>query len=258
MPQRDGFPRIGTQGSTRGHGRCQMEARPAGGLPRGSRLLRRQMVAFGLRLSTNVVVLRTSAAASACHAACSGLRTAAQPRARYSTARAAGPGPVQPAQPRLPWEGDGEMAEGETIALLPEDGGRMPMDWARDKGLLNVELFDKWAPFIFSESDRPDSEEKPNRYRRAFIALANDWASPDDIFLDSPEANYAVLMAAGLPGTQDVAQSPQGKRILAEARRAVHLQREPNFLEAYGIPPSFSVLLKRIEEDQSRTCYANA
>jgi hypothetical protein len=148
------------------------------------------------------------------------------------------------------------MAEGETIALLPEGGGRMPMAWARDKGLLNLELFDKWAPFIFSESDRPDSEEKPNRYRRAFMALANDWASPDDIFLDSPEASYAVLMAAGLPGTQEVAQSPQGKRILAEARRAVHLQREPNFLEAYGIPPTFSVLLKRIEEDQSRTCYA--
>jgi len=73
----------------------------------------------------------------------------------------------------------------------------MPMAWARDKGLLNLELFDKWAPFIFSESDRPDSEEKPNRYRRAFMALANDWASPDDIFLDSPEASYGRVDGRG-------------------------------------------------------------
>jgi hypothetical protein len=98
---------------------------------------------------------------------------------------------------------------------------------------------------------------KPNRYRHAFIALANDWESPDEIFLASSEGAYAVLMAAGLPGTEETAQSPQGKRVIAEAGRALRLQREPNFLDAYGIPPTFNVLLKRIEDDETRTCYAN-
>jgi phage terminase large subunit-like protein len=149
------------------------------------------------------------------------------------------------------------MAEGETIVVGSEHPGRVPADWARSLGLLEVDLSDKWAPFIFSESDGPKGEVKPNRYRSAFIALANDWESPDDIFLDSAEGNYAVLMAAGLPGTEDVAQSPQGKRVIAEARRALRLQREPNFLEAYGIPPTFDVLLKRIEDDKKKTCYAN-
>jgi phage terminase large subunit-like protein len=157
----------------------------------------------------------------------------------------------------MPWDEGGEIAEGETIALRPDGGIRIPMAWAREKGFLNLEFFDRWAPFIFSESDGPSSEQKPNRNRRAFIALANDWESPDDIFLESPEASYALLMAAGLPGTAEAAQSPQGKRILAEAKRAVRLQREPNFLEVYGIPPTFSVLLKRIEDDQARTCYAD-
>jgi hypothetical protein len=123
--------------------------------------------------------------------------------------------------------------------------------------LLDVDLTYEWAPFIFSESDKPEGEPKPNRYRHAFVALANDLASPDDIFLASPEAHYAVLMAAGLPGTEEAAESPQGRRVLDEARRALHLRREPNFLEPYGIPPTFPVLLARIEEDQKRTCYAN-
>jgi hypothetical protein len=149
------------------------------------------------------------------------------------------------------------MTEGETIVLGTEHPGREPMDWASSAGLLNVELNDQWAPFIFSESDGPKGDVKPNRYRHAFIALANDWESPDEIFLASSEGAYAVLMAAGLPGTEETAQSPQGKRVIAEAGRALRLQREPNFLDAYGIPPTFNVLLKRIEDDETRTCYAN-
>ncbi|HJX52206.1 MAG TPA: L,D-transpeptidase [Polyangia bacterium] len=166
--------------------------------------------------------------------------------------------PIPPVrQQPMPWDEGGELAEGETIALRPEGGGRMPIAWARDKGLLDVDLSRLWAPFIFSESDKPDGEVKPNRYRRAFTDLASDFATPAEIFLSSPEANYAVLMAAGLPGTDDAAASAQGRRILNEARRAMHLRSEPNFLEVYGIPPSLLVLLKRIDEDRERTCYAN-
>jgi hypothetical protein len=160
-------------------------------------------------------------------------------------------------RPPLPWDEGGELAEFETIALGSEHGGREPIEVAVADGLLDVDLSYEWAPFIFSESDPPHGEPKPNRYRRAFIALANDWASPDDIFLDSREATYAVLMAAGMPGNEETAQSPQGKRILDEARRALHLRHEANFLEPYGIPPTFPVLRKRIEEDNTRTCYAN-
>ncbi|MGB8295916.1 MAG: hypothetical protein WCG85_10860 [Polyangia bacterium] len=170
---------------------------------------------------------------------------------------AAEPVPIQPTQPRLPWDQGGELAEGETIVVGTEPPGREPLDWARSAGLLTADLSDKWAPFIFSESDSAKADVKPNRYRRAFIALANDWESPDEIFLASPEGAYAVLMAAGLPGTEDSAQSPQGKHVIAEAGRAMRLQREPNFLEAYGIPPTLDVLLKRIEEDKQKTCYAD-
>ena len=190
------------------------------------------MLAFGPHPATNLTVMRTvrpltwfaALVVLACARPPSPKRDAAPPK------RTAELAPVQPAQPRLPWDGDGEMAEGETIVVGSEHPGRVPADWARSLGLLEVDLSDKWAPFIFSESDGPKGEVKPNRYRSAFIALANDWESPDDIFLDSAEGNYAVLMAAGLPGTEDVAQSPQGKRVIAEARRALRLQREPNFL----------------------------
>jgi hypothetical protein len=166
------------------------------------------------------------------------------------------PIPSVPKQP-LPWDEGGELAQGETIALLAGNGNRIPMAWVRDKGLLNVDLSRLWAPFIFSESDTPDGEPKPNRYRQAFTDLASDFVSPEQVFLASPEGNYAVLMAAGLPGNEDAARSPQGRRVLNEAWRALHLRREPNFLEPYGIPPTLLVLQKRIDEDRGRTCYAD-
>ena len=170
--------------------------------------------------------------------------------------------PASPVQPEpqavpFPWEQGGQLAEDETIALRPDHGGREAIAKAVASGLLDVDLSSEWAPFIFSESDGPGGEQKANRYRRAFVALGNDWSSPDDVFLASPEATYALLMAAGLPGNEETAQSPQGKRVLDEARRASRLRHEPNFLEPYGIPPTLPVLRARIEEDKKRTCYAS-
>jgi len=219
----------------------------------------RLMLAFGPRPATNLTVMRTvrsipwfaALMMMACTHPPSPKRDAA---AAESTTK---PSPVQPAPPPLPWNQEGEMTDGETIVLGTEHPGREPVGWARSAGLLNVELNDQWGPFIFSESDGPKGDVKPNRYRHAFIALANDWESPDEIFLASSEGAYAVLMAAGLPGTEDAAQSPQGKHVIAEAGRALRLQREPNFLEAYGIPPTLDVLFKRIEDDKKRTCYAD-
>jgi hypothetical protein len=217
------------------------------------------MLAFGQGRATNLTEMR-SLRSLAWFAALMVMTCARPPSPRRDaapTTPAAAPIPVQPAQPPLPWDQGGGLAEGETIVVGIEHPGREPLDWARSAGLLTVDLSDKWAPFIFSESDGPKGEVKPNRYRRAFIALANDWENPDEIFLASPEGAYAVLMAAGLPGNEDAAQSAQGKRAIGEAKRAMRLQREPNFLEAYGIPPTFDVLLKRIEDDKQRTCYAN-
>jgi hypothetical protein len=220
------------------------------------------MVAFGLRLSINVVVLQTlrllpqlvPLAILACAQPPSPARDVAPPDSQPAPA----PSPIPSArQQPMPWDEGGELAEGETIVLQTDGGNRLPIAWARDRGLLNVDLSRLWAPFIFSESDTPNGEVKPNRYRLAFTDLASNFASPDEIFMASPEASYAVLMAAGLPGTEEAAQSPQGRRILNEARRAMHLRHEPNFLEPYGIPPTLLVLQTRIDEDRTRTCYAD-
>jgi hypothetical protein len=220
------------------------------------------MVAFGPRLFANVGLLRTlrplpqlaALVIMACARPPSPVRDATPPDAEPVPAS----GPIPPVrQQPMPWDEGGELAQGETLALRPGHGGREPLDRARSGGLLDVDLSRLWAPFIFSESDPPKGEVKPNRYRLAFTDLASNFATPDEIFMASPEANYAVLMAAGLPGTEEAAQSPQGKRVLAEARRAMHLRHEPNFLEPYGIPPTLLVLQTRIEEDRGRTCYAN-
>jgi len=220
--------------------------------------------AFGPRMSTNVMAVRTlrllALLATLVVLACMGRPTPIPPREAAPPDSGAtpvsGPIPTVRQQP-MAWDEGGELAEGETLALRSGQGNRIPIAWARDKGLLDVDLSRLWTPFIFSESDSPDGEAKPNGYRRAFIDLATEFATPDEIFLRSPEATYALLMAAGLPGTDEAAASPQGKRILKEARRAMHLRREPNFLEVYGIPPSLLLLMKRVDEDRNRTCYAD-
>jgi len=238
-----------------------MEARPAV-LPRAASGLRWRVFAFGPQISINVVV-RTLRLVPWCFAlvalACA--RPPVPGPARDAALPDSAPIPLSspiPAvrQQPMPWDEGGELAEGETIALRPGHGAREPREWARSSGLLDVNLSRLWAPFIFSESDGPDSEVKPNRYRLAFTDLASDYVTPDEVFWSSPEANYAVLMAAGLPGTDEAAASPQGRRVLNEARRAMHLRHGPNFLEAYGIPPALLVLLTRIDEDRKRTCYS--
>ncbi len=183
-------------------------------------------------------------------------RKAVPPGAR-SPAGPPGPGArtITPAHPRRRWAALRPLAPGQTYVL----GGTLPRPATRAEaqaqGLLDVDLSDDWAPFLFSESDGAGSEVKPNAYRKTFVALANDRASPDELLMQTPQGELAALSAAGLALDKGAAESREGKRAIAEARRAVHVQHDRNYLEAYGIPPSLSVLLARIGDDEHKTCY---
>jgi hypothetical protein len=63
------------------------------------------------------------------------------------------------------------------------------------------------------------------------------------------------MSAAGVALEKGAAETSEGRRAIAEAKRAVRVQRDRNYLEAYGIPPTLSVLLARFEEDRGKTCY---
>jgi hypothetical protein len=163
---------------------------------------------------------------------------------------------VEPAAPVVPWDPRGPLAEGETYALGAPDYRRESVAEARSQGLLDVDLSDEWAPFIFSESDGPSRPVKPNKYRGTFVALANDRRSPEEILMETPQGALAAMSAAGVVLEKGAAETSEGRRAIAEAKRAVRVQRDRNYLEAYGIPPTLSVLLGRFEEDRGKACYA--
>jgi len=163
---------------------------------------------------------------------------------------------VEPVVPVEPWDPHGPLKEGETYALGAPDLRREAVAEARARGLLDVDLSDEWAPFIFSESDGPGRPTKPNSYRATFIALANDRRSPEEILMETPQGALAAMSAAGVALEKGAAETSEGRRAIAEAKRAVRVQRDRNYLEAYGIPPTLSVLLARFEEDRGNHCYA--
>ncbi len=163
---------------------------------------------------------------------------------------------VAPLAPVAPWDPRGPLLPGETYALETDGPRREGVAEARKQGLLDVDLSDAWAPFIFSESDGPGTPTKPNAYRDTFVRLANDRASPEEILMETPQGALAALSAAGIAPDKGAAETSQGRHAIAEARRAVRVQRDRNYLEAYGIPPTLSVLLTRMEEDRGKACYA--
>ncbi|MBC8134198.1 MAG: L,D-transpeptidase [Deltaproteobacteria bacterium] len=101
--------------------------------------------------------------------------------------------------------------------LLWENGKErwMEAQAAVAAGYTLVDLGDDWTPYIFAEQHDEAGQPLHNRYRRVFIGLAND-----------------ALDSDGQP------LEPGGK----------------NYLELYGIFPSFSVLRTRFLEDQSKSC----
>lgn len=158
-----------------------------------------------------------------------------------------------PAPPR-PWDQGVPLTAGETYAFYPEGARREFIQVAVEKGLIDVDLSDEWAPFIFLDSGGSSSDSKPNRYRDIFLALANNRKSPEEIFMDSPQGAYAALSAAGIPVSKGVEETPEGKKVINEARRTVRNQRDRNYLEVYGIPPTLTVLLSRVNEDVGKRC----
>jgi hypothetical protein len=119
--------------------------------------------------------------------------------------------PVKPARPPIPARPQmAALAPGETYRYAKGVGTKATIAAAREAGLLDVDLGDGWAPLIFQDSAGPGDEPKPNAYRETFVALASEKIDEDGQPLKAGEHNY---------------------------------------LEAFGIPPTLSVLATRIEED---------
>jgi len=106
--------------------------------------------------------------------------------------------------------------EGRALAVV--DGKERWVDpkAAEAAGYTIVDLRDSWTPGILVEDKTPEGAPMPNRYRRVFIGLANDQLDSDGEPLEPGEKNY---------------------------------------LELYGIFPSFSVLRARFIEDETAPCH---
>lgn len=139
-------------------------------------------------------------------------------------------------------------------------------------GLTVVDLSNYWVPFIFSERDGSDEEPSPNTFRPVFQKLANDWPYESRTL---EAARLAVesraerhrrqrieeLRSEGLNeeqirerlGLED--EEALKKETVAEELIEDGVGEEGHFLEAYGIPPSFSVLRKRALEEIDRPCF---
>jgi hypothetical protein len=107
-------------------------------------------------------------------------------------------------------------SEGRVLLVSGADERWMEAQAALASGYTIVDLSDDWTPFIFAPQTDATGQLLPNRYRRIFIGLANDQLDED-----------------GEP-------LPPG---------------EKNYLELYGISPSFSVLRARFLDDEQHPCH---
>ncbi|MDZ4693787.1 MAG: murein L,D-transpeptidase [Deltaproteobacteria bacterium] len=169
-----------------------------------------------------------------------------------------------PAEMPVPWKAQPVLKPGQVFALSP--GRPMVQDEkaAREAGLLVVDLGDAWFPLIFSETDAdprlPTAVEPKvleNPYRKTFVALANDEVSPELLYLrgDGP-TKVVPSVPQGLAGR--ALKDFERERDEKQKKRIEHMMRQPvhNYLEAFGIPPTLSVLARRLFEDNKRTtCY---
>jgi hypothetical protein len=110
------------------------------------------------------------------------------------------------------------LSDSQAIVIHDGKEDRIDAEAARRSGYTIIDFSDDWTPFIFAPQKAPDGTVMNNRYRRVFIGLANDTLDEDGEPLPAGEKNY---------------------------------------LELYGIPPSFGVLRERFLADEQQTCHAN-
>jgi hypothetical protein len=152
--------------------------------------------------------------------------------------------------------------EGQTLAVHKGAARVMPISEARASGLLDVDLGDGWVPFIFSETDPdpgPDAGppvSKPNAYRKTFLDLANDRVDPEEVFL-AGGATRALDLEEEEAEKNGRDKQDKDRAKEKEAKARVRKRTEPvrNHLEVFGIPPTLSVLLRRLEDDARKVCF---
>jgi hypothetical protein len=111
------------------------------------------------------------------------------------------PKPVGPVHAPIPARAAAPALEpGQTFIYQGETPRPLKIDEARAQGLLDVDLDDGWAPFIFQDGD--GDQAKPNAYRATFIDLANDRINADGQKPRRGEHNY--LDVFGIPPTLSV------------------------------------------------------
>jgi hypothetical protein len=218
-----------------------------------------------LRLSSALApqALLLGCAVAACAPACE--RAGEQPTGVTPGAapgsRGAAPEARPVVTPKAVWAGKAALAPGQTLALGPQGARVIPIAEAEAAGLLDVDLSDEWAPFIFSESDGPGTEPRPNGYRRSFIDLANDRVDEDDLYFQGAATRFIDYSPEAIERRR--LEEEERKRL---RRKGIEPKPKPprkhtepirNYLEVYGIPPTLTVLLRRLEEDAPRTCYAS-
>jgi hypothetical protein len=159
-----------------------------------------------------------------------GIGCQAQRQASQDVPRTAAPpgGKAPPAAPVSP-EGHvvatppapAEAPQPQEQALVVENGQERFIDAAKAEadGYTLIDLSDDFTPYIFAEQVSAQGTPLPNRYRRVFIGLANDKLDEDGQPLQPGQKNY---------------------------------------LELYGIFPSFSVLRARFHESMGKTCIDEA
>jgi len=144
--------------------------------------------------------------------------TAGPAAASTSAASAPTPKPAQAAA--VPPTPAPAQANHDGQAFVVHDGQEGWVDAAAvaRSGYTIVDFSDDWVPFIFAEQKAADGTTLKNRYRRVFVGLANDTLDEDGEPLPAGEKNY---------------------------------------LELYGVPPSFGILRARFMANEQQTCHAS-
>ena len=107
-------------------------------------------------------------------------------------------------------------AERQVWAYIKGQRRLMDIDEARSYGLTIVDLSDDWVPYIFWDQTPGKDDRAVNTYQETYVALANDRIDVDGVALEAHERNY---------------------------------------MEAFGIPPSLTVLRQRFVSDEEKACF---